>query len=324
MPYFGKWPEWMDLYIESCKYNSTIDWLFFTDCGEPKNKAKNVRYIPMSFNEFRKLVSLKLGFKVNLLKPSSLFEFKPTYGCVFESYIKGYDYWGHGDIDLIYGDLRKFIPDDLLKYDLISFSKSIVSGPFALYKNTKEMNEKFKEVPHWKRRLKNNEGFFDERAIYSVIDKEKKEFSFKIDDLLGEIAIFLRYYSPKIYLKLKKMIKGSPKRNLKFLDPFPPKIIDNKYYFTNAYFNCYNKIELWRDGTYDFPTEWYWKNGKLTNNKDNIDFLFFHFVWKSNWRDERFWQWGAWKKLDKIVHIDEGLYKKGFRINKKGIFKLKK
>ena len=25
MPYFGKWPVWMDLYIESCKWNPSIN-----------------------------------------------------------------------------------------------------------------------------------------------------------------------------------------------------------------------------------------------------------------------------------------------------------
>ncbi|WP_420882928.1 DUF6625 family protein [Zooshikella ganghwensis] len=32
IPYFGQWPEWIDLYIESCKHNPSIDWLLFSDC----------------------------------------------------------------------------------------------------------------------------------------------------------------------------------------------------------------------------------------------------------------------------------------------------
>ena len=65
IPYFGQWPEWIDLYIESCKANSDIDWLFSTDCGEPANRAKNVRYIHTSFTDYKKMVSEKLNINFN-------------------------------------------------------------------------------------------------------------------------------------------------------------------------------------------------------------------------------------------------------------------
>ena len=28
VPYFGKWPEWMDLYLYSCSKNPQVDFLF--------------------------------------------------------------------------------------------------------------------------------------------------------------------------------------------------------------------------------------------------------------------------------------------------------
>lgn len=37
---------------------------------------------------------------------------------MFQEYIKDYDFWGHCDADLIFGDIRKFVTDDILnKYD---------------------------------------------------------------------------------------------------------------------------------------------------------------------------------------------------------------
>lgn len=44
----------------------------------------------------------------------------------------------------------------------------------------------------------------------------------------------------------------------------------------------------WHDGSRDFPTRWYWKDGHLTNDRDgDRSFPYFHFVcWKRNeWSD---------------------------------------
>ena len=48
MPYFGRWPEWINLFIESCRWNPDVRWRFYTDCGEPENKADNVDYVHLS------------------------------------------------------------------------------------------------------------------------------------------------------------------------------------------------------------------------------------------------------------------------------------
>ncbi|WP_371417607.1 DUF6625 family protein [Anabaena sp. UHCC 0187] len=29
--YFGQWPVWFPAFLESCRYNSSVNWLFFTD-----------------------------------------------------------------------------------------------------------------------------------------------------------------------------------------------------------------------------------------------------------------------------------------------------
>ena len=40
--YFGKFPEYFDLWLESCKKNAKIDFFVFTD-QEIVNKPKNVK-----------------------------------------------------------------------------------------------------------------------------------------------------------------------------------------------------------------------------------------------------------------------------------------
>ena len=61
IPYFGKWPAWMNYFLLSCKYNTTIDWLFFTDCESPLIKANNLFFYYMSLKDFNQTASSKLA-----------------------------------------------------------------------------------------------------------------------------------------------------------------------------------------------------------------------------------------------------------------------
>ncbi len=35
IPYFGNWPFWFPFFLESCRANPSINWIFHTDCGIP-------------------------------------------------------------------------------------------------------------------------------------------------------------------------------------------------------------------------------------------------------------------------------------------------
>ena len=46
------------------------------------------------------------------------------FGHIFSDYLVGYDFWGYGDIDLIYGNISKFITRDMLEqFDCIRCRK---------------------------------------------------------------------------------------------------------------------------------------------------------------------------------------------------------
>ena len=69
-------------------------------------------------------------------------DYKVAYGEMFQEYIKDYDFWGHCDADLIFGDIRKFVTDDLLnKYDRLG-----VDGFFSLFRNTIEINAIYRKA----------------------------------------------------------------------------------------------------------------------------------------------------------------------------------
>lgn len=88
----------------------------------------------MSFDECRKLVDDKMGMEVALHNPYKFCDLKPCYGVIFADRLKEYDYWAFGDIDLIYGNIRRFFTNEILdRYTYISGF-----GHLTLVRNTDE------------------------------------------------------------------------------------------------------------------------------------------------------------------------------------------
>ena len=170
-PYFGKLPKnHMDLWLQSCKYNPSIDWIIFTDDRTQFNYPKNVKVNYMSFGELKELFQKKFDFSISLERAYKLCDFKPAYGYVFSDFIKKYDFWGYCDMsDCILGNIRRVINDDILnKYEKIGFL-----GHLSLYKNSKEVNERFKKgsnsIITYKEVLSSSDNMaFDELNEYSI------------------------------------------------------------------------------------------------------------------------------------------------------------
>lgn len=140
-PYFGTLPkEHMELWLQSCSKNTDINWIIFTDDKTEYTYPANVRAVYMSFDEAKVFFQSKFDFTLHLDRAYKLCDFKPTYGYVFSEYIGGYDFWGHCDMsDCIFGNLRKFITDDMLdKNDKIGFL-----GHMTLYRNAEDVNKRF-------------------------------------------------------------------------------------------------------------------------------------------------------------------------------------
>lgn len=138
IPYFGKWPNYFPFFLKSCELNPSIDWFFYTNCDIPQFYSKNVKFISKSLEDFNTLASEKLEYKIDIKYPYKLCDFKPAYGHIFEDYLEGYDFWGFGDIDVIYGNIRNFFTDEILsKFDIITTYSHSLSGPFTILKNDK-------------------------------------------------------------------------------------------------------------------------------------------------------------------------------------------
>lgn len=150
IPYFGKWPVWFDAYLCSVASNPTISWLCPTDCEIPLNYPKNIRFLPITLHDLNVKVNKKVGVNVPL-NPRKFCDLKPAYGDIFEDYIKEYDFWGFCDMDIIWGDIRKFMtPKILNEFDIISSRPNAISGHFNLFRNTSEINNYYKKINNYK------------------------------------------------------------------------------------------------------------------------------------------------------------------------------
>ncbi len=141
-PYFGRLPEMFPHWVTTCGYNSSIDWIVFTDDKRAfdgtyaKYIPRNVRIIRSSLAVIKTRVEEILGFSVPLYRPYKICDFRPMYGQIFQEYVEGYDFWGYSDLDILWGSIRKFVTDQVLeKYDRI-----YTNGYLSFYRNTEEVN----------------------------------------------------------------------------------------------------------------------------------------------------------------------------------------
>lgn len=162
--YFGKAPWYFKYFTASCAYNPTVDFLLITDMVFTEELPPNIIIVKSSLKEVKELATRKLGFEAALDRAYKLCDFKPSYGFLFSELTEKYDFWGLGDIDVIYGDIRKFITDDMLDhYDVISVRPEYVSGFFALFRNDETGRNLFMKSPDYRKVFSDDENYcFDE------------------------------------------------------------------------------------------------------------------------------------------------------------------
>jgi hypothetical protein len=140
VPYFGKLPNYFPLWLTSCRYNPTIDWFIFTDDKTPFDYPPNVHVRYCTFDDIRHLLQKPFEFPIALNRPYKLCDFKPAYGEAFAEYCRGYDFWGYCEVDLLFGNIRHFITEEILREHDRVFSIGFVS----LYRNTKRITELYR------------------------------------------------------------------------------------------------------------------------------------------------------------------------------------
>lgn len=172
VPYFGKFPDLFPIWLHSCGNNPTIDWIVFTDDRRAFNYPPNVHVHYLSFNKMREMVQDKLECNFYLDKPYKLCDFRIAYGEIFGDYLKIYDFWGFCDIDLIWGNIRNFLTDEVLsKFDKIGFQ-----GHSTLIRNTEFYNKLYKhglkDGTTFEQLIQSPESMFADEAYFNKLFAE--------------------------------------------------------------------------------------------------------------------------------------------------------
>ncbi|MGN0294938.1 MAG: DUF6625 family protein [Lachnospiraceae bacterium] len=178
--YFGKMPEYFLAWLMSCGWNLSIDFLLVTD-QEIREHPPNVEIYKSSLEEIRIRAEHVLGFTPCLNQSYKLCDYKVLYGLMFQEKCQGYDFWGHCDLDMIFGDLRKFITENKLSV----CDRIYPYGHLALYRNTEECNQRYRSdgSPYSYKQVftSDNIYFFDERCYMKICEKNNYPCCSKIE-----------------------------------------------------------------------------------------------------------------------------------------------
>ena len=137
--YFGDLPSFAPLVFRSIAENPTITWILVVDRKPALNLPKNVILKEWKLSDLSAHFSKVLKTDVMLLKPYQICNLRPSFGLVFEEYLKGYDFWGHTDMDVIFGNLRSFIPEFILD----NYDRVYARGHLSMFRNNPQINKAF-------------------------------------------------------------------------------------------------------------------------------------------------------------------------------------
>ena len=243
--YFGKFQNYFPLWLKSCEWNKTIDFFIVTD-NDLVNVPQNVKVIKLNLRQLKKLIEYKLNIKISLETPYKCCDFKPVYGIIFEDYISKYDFWGHCDLDLIFGDIRLFLE----KYKIEKYDKFLPLGHLSFYRNTYECNNRYK--------LESKSGNTYNK---SFITPHTTQF----DELAGINAIYKEYSFP--FFRKRIFVDVSIKWE--------------RIKLAEDYIDPYDNLNNSKDKNYKYQL-FSWKEGKIlryyVNRKEILcdEFMYIH------------------------------------------------
>jgi hypothetical protein len=137
----------MPAFLLSCQTNADVQWIIYTDIDSTADAPANVTFKRTSVQELNDRCSRLLGTTIDI-KRRKLCDLKVTYGVIFGDDLKPFDFWGCSDLDIVWGDIRRFATDQRLRaHDIFSSRKEKLSGHCTFYRNTPEVNLLFERIP---------------------------------------------------------------------------------------------------------------------------------------------------------------------------------
>lgn len=266
IPYFGQWPRWSELFFDSCRCNKDIDFYFFTDCGIPVT-APNLYFEEVSFKDYCNKISNILHIDFHPQKTRKLCDVKPFYGYIHRDLLEKYDFWGYGDCDLVWGDIRAFYSNDLLlQYDVLSTHADRLSGHLTLIRNNQKLTEMPLKHRHWQKILESDVNYaFDEQA-FTLMHYPQAKILWK-----AHKWIFLKWRFKNEWTSYNRFcdfinrLMGLTRKRIIFIER-----------------NTTPWDEPWMRNK-----KWHYKDGHVTDTETNSELIYLHFLTLKNlWSED--------------------------------------
>lgn len=136
--YFGQFPRYFQLYLDTCRFNASIEWLFFTDQDmSGLDVPCNVKVIRMTMDEMKNRLQSCFPFQIRYERAWDFCAFRPVLGSVFKQELEDADYWGWCDCDLIFGNLAPVV--ELAERGV--YDKLFPKGHLSFVKNDERLVE---------------------------------------------------------------------------------------------------------------------------------------------------------------------------------------
>ncbi len=281
IPYFGKWPAWFGYFLNSCSCNSSVDWLFFTDCGKPAEIFDNTRFIDFTLQDFNRLASQQIGQEINIKNPYKLCDLKPAYGHVFNEYIEKYEFWGYGDIDLVYGNLNAYFIGELLnEHDILSNHDRFISGHLCIIRNMPQTNLLYRKDDLYEAAFK--DPFytgFDEQKLKRKINPEAKHLPSRMKSHLKQHILkymLISFVSGIIPPGLKARLKGKISTSVKDFTSIVRHYAESEGIRVLNVRTFQSDLMLDKLGVKKWTINW--EQGRLTSSHNREGILYFHFI----------------------------------------------
>lgn len=137
LPYFGQFPSYFQLFLNSVARNKEYRLLLATDCClDDYAMPANVTVERMRFSEIQRRVRALTSASACIDTPYKLCDYRPLYGLLFQNELRGADFWGFCDADMLWGRISRWVTPDVFE----SYDKISTYGHFTLLRNEEPIN----------------------------------------------------------------------------------------------------------------------------------------------------------------------------------------
>uniref|UniRef100_A0A7S0LDC4 Phospholipase B-like n=1 Tax=Coccolithus braarudii TaxID=221442 RepID=A0A7S0LDC4_9EUKA len=174
----AKLPPWLPFFISTASHSSLlVDWFIFHEgalsaANLPRTlHATNVRFVDLKAGGMASLFGRTIAASLGLPQanataiisrmrymfqkwPRLVAEYKPAYGSIFSEWFVNYTHWGYSDMDVVLGQLARFIErSELRDHQIVTYSFGdteavYLRGQWTMHQNVQKVNEIWMRCKH--------------------------------------------------------------------------------------------------------------------------------------------------------------------------------